>query len=181
MKLGRARTPTGDLTCHSLMPGHGERVLTRMSVTMRGVPHRKAHVVMSEPSMPDLFEKLTTHMGRLSEELPEEADWSLTSERELTDTDDSGLVTVTMKDFKVDSISFDHYLMSTQDPDPVDLAAATTEAVNKVLARYLEEEILDAKSHAVPMRELHEGLQQFSTEFAQAYERSLDRVRSNQK
>ena len=132
---------------------------------------------MSEPTMPDMFDRLTDQVGEWAQRQPGVGDYALKSDRELTDTDDAGWVTVTMKDFKLASISYDDYLWQSETPNPKAISKATVEAVNKVLGRYLEEEILAAQNAALPMAEVHEGLQQLSTDFSVAYEKAMSRLR----
>ena len=130
--------------------------------------------------MPEMFDRLTDQVGEWAETHPgPPGEFELTSDRELTGTDSEGLVTVTMKDFKVDSIAFDSYWFDQQHPSAATLARATAEAVNAVMQQYLREEILESQSHALPMGELYAGLKEFSADFSVAYEKALSRLQTH--
>lgn len=127
--------------------------------------------------MPDMFDRLTQQVGQWASKHPDPpAEFELSSERELTGSDSAGLVTVTMKDFKVAGISFDSYWYDQQEPTAHDVARATAEAVNNVMLQYLREEILEAQSHALPMAEVYSGLRELSADFTVAYQKAMSRL-----
>ena len=90
---------------------------------------------MSDPTMPEMFDRLTDQVGQWSLLQPGTGDYILSSDRELTDSDDTGLITVTMKDFEVASVHVDEFLWDSPDLTPESLGAATTQAINKVLTK----------------------------------------------
>ncbi|MGA4508506.1 hypothetical protein ACQB6R_09555 [Propionibacteriaceae bacterium G1746] len=135
---------------------------------------------MSSPEMPEMFDRLTAQVGEWAARSPEPPqEFELSSERELTGTDPDGLVTVTMKDFKVEQISLDGYWFDQTKPSARAVEAATVEAVNDVLGRYLRDEILEAQSHALPMDEVYAGLKELSADFNVAYANALSRLPSS--
>lgn len=132
---------------------------------------------MSMPEMPQMFDRLTSQVGEWAQKNPgPPEEFELSSGRELTGSDPDGLVTVTMKDFKVDRISFDSYWFNTQAPSAETLARHTAAAVNAVMTQYLREEILDVQAHAVPMDEVYAGLKELSADFRAAYTRAASRL-----
>lgn len=132
---------------------------------------------MSSPEMPDMFDRLTSQVGEWAEKNPSPPqEFELSSDRELTGTDPDGLVTVTMKDFKVDRISFDSYWFDSQSPSAETLARHTAAAVNAVMNQYLREEILEVQEHALPMNEVYAGLKELSADFRVAYTRAAARL-----
>lgn len=132
---------------------------------------------MSSPEMPDMFDRLTTQVGEWARNNPgPPAEFELSSDRELTGTDPDGLVTVTMKDFKVDRISFDSYWFDSQSPSAETVARHTAAAVNAVMNQYLREEILDVQDHALPMSEVYAGLKELSADFRAAYTKAAERL-----
>ncbi|MGA4669649.1 hypothetical protein ACPCG0_07640 [Propionibacteriaceae bacterium Y1923] len=138
---------------------------------------------MSSPEMPEMFDRLTAQVGDWAARHPgPPEEFELSSTRELTATDPEGLVSVTMKDFKVERIEFDSYWYEQSDPRPRAkvVAAATAAAVNAVLTQYLREEILEAQSHALPMSEVYEGLKTLSADFEDAFTRAMARIPSGE-
>lgn len=127
---------------------------------------------MSEPTMPEMFQRLADKTGEWAQANPGVVtDYELHSDRELTGTDESGRVTVTMRDFKIVSISYDQNWFHDFDRQADNVAKATVEAVNAVWEAYWQAEAEDAANSAIPMAEVHAGLRELSADFAAAYDK----------
>lgn len=125
--------------------------------------------------MPDMFDRLTAKVGEWKDAPPPD-DFEMSSDRELSESDDGERVTVTMKNFEITQIEYSTYWFRGTQPTETEVAEATMQAVNKVMKRYWEEEMADAASHAIPMGEIYEGLKELSGDFRGAYERAMERL-----
>ncbi|EPH05924.1 hypothetical protein HMPREF1531_00572 [Propionibacterium sp. oral taxon 192 str. F0372] len=130
---------------------------------------------MNSESMPELFDRLTAKIGEIAAQ-PEPEKYELSSDRVVIGGDDNGWVTVTMKGFHLDRISYSPLWISTKEPAPEEIASATVKAVNQVIDQFMAEEIADLENHKVPMGELYTGLKEFSGEFSQAYAKVMSRL-----
>ncbi len=131
---------------------------------------------MREPTMPDLFDQLAATTQAWADKAPDPYEFALTSKRVVTDSDSRGLVTVTMDDFKVASISVDPVWASEPHRTMTELTEPIVEAVNTVLKAYLVGEFSEAKNGALPMNEISDKLKELSADFTVAYEKSLSRL-----
>jgi hypothetical protein len=131
---------------------------------------------MTDTEMPDMFDKLTAQAQRWAERYPEPPEFELSSDRELSRTDASHRVQVTMKDFKVASVHIDDAWYSEWFPSLLEIEQAVRDAVNAALGDYWNQELEDAKAHRTPMGEIASGLQELSVEFRGAYEKAVARL-----
>jgi hypothetical protein len=135
---------------------------------------------MTDTEMPDMFDKLTAQAQRWAERYPEPPEFELSSDRELSRTDASHRVQVTMKDFKVASVHIDDAWYSEWFPSLLQIEQAVRDAVNAALGDYWAEELQDAKDHQTPMGEIAAGLQELSVEFRGAYANAVARLEAHE-
>lgn len=128
---------------------------------------------MTQPTMPALLAQLADISKRMADH-PPPADpaLSLTSDRELSGTDEADKVTVTMKDFKVASVRVDPIWFETA--DRADVEDRVAEAVNVVLAQYLLEEFEAMSEAQTGIKDLHRVLREMSADATAAFTRDID-------
>jgi hypothetical protein len=131
---------------------------------------------MTDMEMPDVFDRLTAQAQRRAEQYPEPTEFELSSDRELSRTDASHRVQVTMKDFTVASVHIDDAWYSEWFPSLLEIEQAVRDAVNAALTDYWNQELEDAKAHRTPMGDIASGLQELSVEFRGAYETAVARL-----
>lgn len=131
---------------------------------------------MTDTEMPDMFDRLTAQAQRWEEQYPEPPEFELSSDRELSRTDASRRVLVTMKDFKIASVHIDDTWYAEWLPSLLEIEQAVRDAVNATLGEYWAQELQDAKDHQTPMGEIASGLQELSVEFRGAYEKAVARL-----
>lgn len=129
---------------------------------------------MTNETMPQLFgrlEELTSQIDHTKlGDMPDT--FELHSDRELTATDRAERVTVTMADFKVKRIRVDHLWYADAELD--DVENHITEAVNKALGKYLEQELAEASDAAVGIDGYNQKLREISADFHAAFTRQMD-------
>lgn len=128
---------------------------------------------MTQPTMPALLAQLADISKRMADH-PPTADPapSLTSDRELSGTDEADKVTVTMKDFKVASVRVDPIWFETA--DRADVEDRVAEAVNVVLAQYLLAEFEVMSEAQTGIKDLHRVLREMSADATAAFTRDID-------
>lgn len=133
---------------------------------------------MPADEMQTVLESFTRRVGELAERQPEPLSFALElhSERELSGTDPDGFVTVTMKDFKVDSIVVNERWLENDHPSPAVVTRATIAAVNAVLQDYLVAEMTELRNQKVSLPEMYEVLQTFTTDFSAASSKAWARL-----
>ena len=131
---------------------------------------------MTEMEMPEVFDKLTAEAQRWAEQYPEPPEFELSSDRELSRSDASHRVQVTMKDFKVASVHIDDAWCTEWFPSLLEIEQAVRDAVNAAIGDYWNQELEDAKAHRTPMGDIASGLQELSVEFRGAYEKAVARL-----
>jgi hypothetical protein len=135
---------------------------------------------MTDTEMPDMFDKLTARAQRWAEQYPEPPEFELSSDRELSRTDASHRVQVTMKDFKIASVHIDDTWYAEWLPSLLEIEQAVRDAVNAALGDYWNQELEDAKAHQTPMGEIAAGLQELSVEFRGAYANAVARLEAHE-
>ena len=132
---------------------------------------------MTQPTMPEVFGRLTDLTGQMAAHAEDNgidttAPLELSSDRVLEGTDPENRATVTMADFKVQSIRFDPFWLETADREAVE--DTVTAAVNVVLSRYLAEEIEEMSRFQTGIPELHARLLELSADMTAAFKRQVD-------
>ena len=134
---------------------------------------------MGQPTMPDLFGRLTDQVLKWAESDAKPFDWTayeLSSSRTLSGTDSQDRVTVVMDDFKVASIRVDQLWATEPHRTVEEIEERVVEAVNTVLRQYLLEEFHAASQASMPAPDLYEKLRELSADFGAAYERAMESI-----
>lgn len=131
---------------------------------------------MTQPDLPEMYDRLTAKAQEWARANPNPPDFELSSSRTLSANDANGRVEVTMANFEIASIRVDDYWFNMSEPDLPTLEQAIREAVNVALKTYLTEEFEEAAEHAIPMGDLAAGLRELSVDFRAAYENAVARL-----